>query len=488
MQFTVEVKWNWDWSDESAYVLDLRIETGFAGPDEYVARVGRCSVLLDNSSKRFSPLYGGPLFGSLLPRKRVRVVASDGVSTWYLFVGYIESITPDGGEYSARQCRIECVDALAILAKQAIGVVYDDEKSVYDAVGDVVAVAYTPATTDYSDNGDVLMHYGRTWLPEQTTTLEALTQICRAVYGRFWIARDGTPTYQSRDERQDASMAFAMTLLGEEVLDRVDVNLSIGRVINRVQVVTYPVETIAAVQVIWKAQTILRLAPGETRVIYALFHDSNGERCGAVNVIDPVATTDYTVNEMRDGSGFDYTSDPAFSIATETEATRMKITLGNSAIGALYVTLLQVRGKPIVTYDPIVTELEDSTSQAAYQVRALALDLPMQADPVFGQAYAEYLISRYRSPALVADRIGVKNELVLNTVNVFSLELMDTMRLTEPQTGFAGVLHRIRGLDYALTPTGFEVGLRLERADDLTYWLLGVTNFGELNIKTRLGL
>jgi len=47
-----------------------------------------------------------------------------------------------------------------------------------------------------------------------------------------------------------------------------------------------------------------------------------------------------------------------------------------------------VRGKPIRVYDPITLDVGDASSQADFEERALALDLPMQPDPVFVQAYA----------------------------------------------------------------------------------------------------
>jgi hypothetical protein len=76
----------------------------------------------------------------------------------------------------------------------------------------VVANAYTPPATSYADNGDALTHYGRSWQPEQTSCLDALREIAEAVYGQFFIARDGTPTYLSRDDRQDSSVSAAVTL------------------------------------------------------------------------------------------------------------------------------------------------------------------------------------------------------------------------------------------------------------------------------------
>src|SRR5574340_820862 len=101
---------------------------------------------------------------------------------------------------------------MALLGQQRIGVAHEDSKAVDDAVSAVVAAAYTPPATSYADNGDTLTHYGRSWQPEVTSCLDALREIAEAVYGRFYVARDGTATYLSRDDRQDSSVSAAAIL------------------------------------------------------------------------------------------------------------------------------------------------------------------------------------------------------------------------------------------------------------------------------------
>jgi hypothetical protein len=212
--FLVEVKWSGTtWTDETSRMRRARLWSGFERPGDFVAAVGRCALTFDNTDRRFSPgNTGGALYGSLNPRREVRVKASDGVTTWTLFRGYIERILPDAGEWAGGECVIECVDAIALLARQAVGVAHEDSKAVDEAVAAVVASAYTPPASSYSDNGDSLSHYGRGWNPEDTTALQALREIAEAVYGRFYIARDGTAAYISRDDRQDSSAPVALAL------------------------------------------------------------------------------------------------------------------------------------------------------------------------------------------------------------------------------------------------------------------------------------
>lgn len=213
--FTVEIDWaaSGSWTDETSRVIRVQTRAGFARPGDAVASVGRAELTLDNSDGRFSPgNTSSPLYGDLLPRRAVRIKASDGTTTWTLWRGYIERIQPAAGEHGAQRCMIACVDGLALLEQQRVGVAHEDSKPVDDAVAVVVSAAYTPPATDYADNGDDLADYGRSWQPERTSARAALREIAEAVYGRFWISRDGTATYWSRDERQDASVVPALVL------------------------------------------------------------------------------------------------------------------------------------------------------------------------------------------------------------------------------------------------------------------------------------
>ncbi len=491
--FTVEVDWHADgtWTEETARVRRVRARAGFAGLRSPVAAPGTCALTLDNRDRRFSPgNSASPLAGKLLPGRAVRVRASEDGNTWTLFRGMIARIAPEAGAWPGA-VTITCADGIARLARARVSVPHADAVPVDEAVSDLVSAVYTPPALSAADNGDSLAHYGRTWEPEHTTVLDALADICRAVYGRFWVARDGTATFWSRCQQQDPSASAALVIgtgASAAPLDALDVALDAEGVINHAQVTVYPVETVGSPQVLWTARAVLRVAPGQTRTIYAPFHDENGVRAGALDVVEPVAVTDYAVNDRADGSGFDYTNSPHFALSAEIEATRAAITLTNTAIGPLYVTRLHVRGKPIRVHDPITLDVGDATSQADYEGRALALDLPMQPDPVFGQAYAEYLVGRYKTPALAAVRLRVRDRARIGGVSVFGVGLMDKVIVSDAASGLSAAAHWVYAVEYELAAGGFTVTLFLERADERRYALLDRTGYAELGSTTRLGL
>ncbi len=188
------------------------MRSGFERPRDAVATTGRCTITLANSDRRFSPGNAlSPLAGKLLPGRPVRVLAVDGSETVPLFYGFITRIAPGAGAQGST-CAITCVDGLAVLAQTRVGVPHEESKLVAAAIQELVGAAYSPPAFQVADNGDGLTHYGRHWLPEHTTTRDALWDVCRAVYGRFWIARDGSVRAWSRREQQVPAAGPALVI------------------------------------------------------------------------------------------------------------------------------------------------------------------------------------------------------------------------------------------------------------------------------------
>jgi hypothetical protein len=76
---------------------------------------------------------------------------------------------------------------------------------------------------------------------------------------------------------------------------------------------------------------------------------------------------------------------------------------------------------------------------------------------------------------------------VIGSTNVFSLDLMDKVIVSDSESGASSLQHWIRGVEYELSANGFLAVLYLERADERRYWLLGKTGYGELGSASRLG-
>jgi hypothetical protein len=486
---SVEVDWTrtGTWVDETRRTRRVVARAGFERPGDPVAAVGRATIELDNIDGRYSPENGtSPLAGSVRPGRPLRVRASDGAQTWTVFYGFIERIAPDAGYLGNRRARLDAFDGLGWLAVQPLSAVYADRLPVADAIATITGLAYTPPALAIGDNGDVLTHFGRAWLPEETACLDALRDVCQAVYGRFWQARDGTATYWTREQRQHGRGPLALAIDGTAPPRALSVAEDMAAVINRVQVTVYPPDVIGALTEIWRAHTALLLAPGATRTVSAPFRDTNGQRIAALDVADLEMGVDVRINTRRDEGGKDRTGACDVTASLAVEATRAAIALTNHSSRALYVTLLRVRGRPIRTYDPIVIQRDGEGSQLQHGVRTLALDLVMQSDPGFADGLAAYVIARSGWPLLAAGRLALRDQTVIGGVNVFAIEIMELIEVRDPQSTLIG-RHRVRAVEYTMEDGALGVELLLERTDDRPYWRLETVGAGELGYATILG-
>jgi len=131
MTFTVYVDWDYSGSGTpdfttaidniSSYVKDITTNIGVQDPLEHMAYVGTCTLLLNNTSQRFSPFYANsPLYGKLKPGRPVRIDISDGVTTWVLFRGKTVSLSVQAGALGPREASLECQDALGHMQNEYI--------------------------------------------------------------------------------------------------------------------------------------------------------------------------------------------------------------------------------------------------------------------------------------------------------------------------------------------------------------------------------
>lgn len=487
-RLVVEVDWTGTgaWEDESARVMALRVRVGFEERWHVAGDVGRAWVQVENGDGRFTPgNASSPIAEGLGKRRaaRVRAVAPGG-GGWAVMTGWVERVV---AEREAGTAALELVDGVARLKRAALAVPYHASLGVTAALEWLVERVYEVGESDYDEDGERLEHVGWRWRPEETRVWDGVKDVAETVQGRWWLGRDGVPRYRGRAWLLKAAEAPKVALGPGAAPDRLETAADAGRVANRVQVVTYPVETIGAERELWTASGVMRVAPGETREVWAVFHDAVGERCAAVDVVVPVAGLDYRVSEFRDGSGVDYTADPAFSLGCEVEATRAKLRMTNTATGALYVQFMKVRGKPVVDYAPVVSEAADAGSAAAYGWQREVFDLPMMASAEFGQALADYTVKRRGSAVVEARRAEFADRDEVGGVNLYSLEVMDQAAVTDAESGLEGARHWITAVEYEASGAGRKVTLELARSDDRRYWRLGVAGFGELGTGTRLG-
>lgn len=117
------VQWNrpsaflGEYDDITEYVKSVDIKRGMK--TEYGnTPAGTCQIVLDNSSKMFSPVHAaGPLYGLIRPWLPVKVTGTVGGMAYDVYTGFISRITcyPHAQK---QQAVLYCTDGIDLLARQ----------------------------------------------------------------------------------------------------------------------------------------------------------------------------------------------------------------------------------------------------------------------------------------------------------------------------------------------------------------------------------
>lgn len=135
------------WQDITAYVLSVDTKRGRQYENDRI-EAGTCSLLLDNSDRRFDPTYpAGPYYPNVLPRKRIRVSATWLGTTYYLFDGYVERwpTAYDGPDWS--EVAITATDAFLPLANARIVGSFSQQLTGARVLAILAAAAWPTATS-----------------------------------------------------------------------------------------------------------------------------------------------------------------------------------------------------------------------------------------------------------------------------------------------------------------------------------------------------
>jgi hypothetical protein len=453
VSYTFEVRWNGvDWTDETIWLLDFHTAIGLPA-DNYFASIaapGRAQFIIDNRTRRFVISGAGEVGPFLRPGVQVRLVLNEGLG-FTLFYGFIDKYTTAGQQYGSRRVVFECFDLVEPMRWQKASVVYAASKSVATAVSELAAQVYgVPPGTDYDDNGDTIANYGKRGIDaDRTSSYEALEAVARSFFGYFGVLRDGTLAYRARGLYDNPGNFTGADIIDQSRLepgeDSFANEISYERVVNHVKVRCYPPETISSTTVIWKTTAIPAVQPGTTRVFSLPFRDPNtGSLCGASTVITPVNGTDVIINSRSDGAGVVLTGSSSITISYTVQARRVLMSVTNNTLYTAYFITLQVRGNPIVTYDPVTMEIDNSSGQLR---RLLDIDAPFLGDAERAYQYCNYVISRYQARQFVK-YVDLPGGINGEVEEYEQFELFTYCRVTETQSGLSFARHYIRRIEY----------------------------------------
>jgi hypothetical protein len=324
-------------------------------------------------------------------------------------------------------------------------------------------------------------YVGDNW-PDGVSAWTAIRAVTETERGLCFVDRAGRLIFWNRHHLLKAvtvaasfdgrSAAFAVIAGGADM-------------VNHAIITCHPRQVGAAPQPLWTLQTPLELPPGQARTVRARFADESGAQIGGLNVITPVAGTDFHANAAPDGSGQDFTGAVTASLVAAASSAAVTFTSGAARI--VYVLAgAQVRGIRLADRGALDVEAEDGLSVADYGRRTLGLNLPLLADPEEADRLARYMVLLGRAPRGQVARITVGGTDRL--ADILGLTVGSRIALTDARSGHARDYH-IVGEQHRLERGGavHEVTWVLRPASPIAFWRLGVAGAGELGTTTRIG-
>lgn len=466
------------------------------GPLDRIASTGQLVFSLDNSTGNsagsvgyYSPDHASARSGFNVGIA-VRLTCTYGGTAYYKFIGTLEDVAPTMGARGDRVTVCTVVDWIDEAAKQkTANIATQTGKRADEIISAVVAnMTRQPVSASYAA-AQLEYPYALDTAEDEATS--AMTELAKAVYsdmGYLYVKGDtsagGVLRYEDRRVRQSAGTSLA-TLSNTMV--SLGARRARGEIYNRVKVNIYPRRVDAdATTVLYEYDSpqLITLGPSESVTIIGQYRDPDqrAQRVGGVDLVTPVAGTDYAF-----GTGPGDTSLTAdLGVSASTGGNSAIITLTNNGATSGFVTLLQIRGRGLYDYGAVTIQATDNTSRTAYGEFVLTIDLPHEPRQHVASTMASVFLADYKDPRTYPESVSFwGNSSAALMAAALAREPGDLITLTETVTGLS-TTYFINGVSYQIVD-GANIRATWILAPDLETATVFVLNTDVLNGASVLG-
>jgi hypothetical protein len=487
---------------------NLDLQYGIAGTKalDRVAGTGVLDFILENSSSNsaglagyYSPAHANVRSGFTLGIPvRLRFVYSG--TTYYKFRGTITGIRPVPGIHGARATMVKAADWMN-LAAQTMASTIDTQVNVNstDVVRAVMDIAdRTPAAVSIATGSDTFPFALDNSRGESMSIMQEFTRYSVSEFGYVYLKGDttqgGVLTIESRARRQ--LLASPVTTFSDTMQD-MELEYDEDSIINSVFVMIYPRQVGTPATVLYTLQQHQDIENGTTLTLRGQYVDplQRASRVGAIDLVTPVAYTDYTFNDDSSGDGTDFT--PYLVVTARSGGNDFEAKLTNNHPSKKgHLLTFQIRGTPLYDYDRFIVTQRDEDSIRQYGERPLTVEMVYQTSAEFAKSVANYLISlSSRAPAVVSSLTLMANTSAARLADILTLEVGDRIGLAETQTGLT-TASGSQARNYFINQISLHAWDRglmratytLSSGNQLAAWELGTVGASELDQTTVLGL
>lgn len=503
------------WTDITADVLsELSIDYGIqgSGPADRTASTGVCRFQLNNSERNSVSRLGYYTIGGPNARPgfvlgiRIRVQFQDpATSTWYVkFIGSLVNAAVAAGRYGSRRVVVEAADWFDEAARSKVsGLTTQINKRSDEVMNTLIGnVARAPEATSIPTGKSTFEYALDTTRDDQANAiLQEISRVTMSELGYCYQKGDGTVIFEPRFSRVNTSDAVSLT---ETEIYGLATSASRDDILTRVQVITHPRTVDAAPVVLYRLQSVVEIPIGADITLLGPYTDPNNRasRVGGVEMVTPVATTDYLANSQADGLGVNLTASLSWTFALGGNGARATIT--NNSGQVAYITKLQARGKGIYDFETTLSEAVNTALASEFGEANSLIDMPYQSDPGVGFDSAQYLLSIYEPNEVApwalgtsgSSELGVTTQLAfINRNSAASVRVMpknatiqtqiltrdvgDRVHISESMTG-VDESYYIQSVTLQYSAPGIlSATWGLAPADTTGYFELGISTLGE---------
>lgn len=396
LSWTVNIDWTtagtYDSRNDAIYMTDCHVTRGRnqylsnSGDGFEQMRPGYCTITLDNSNGDYDPYNtSSALYPHVEPGKYIRILVDKGAGNVPMFAGRIESIEPVGGN-SNPAVIITAYDGLKQLQDTEITTSLHTAIRTGEAIDEILTTAAQwPSIWGKSiESGADVIQY---WWENGVSAYDAIDKLVQSEFGGYAVLADGTFRFKARG----LSAASVVTLDQSVMLKDIQVPMPYNVVRNVVKILVHP-KILQSTAALWTLQDTPFIEGGGSLEVWGDY-TYDGRVVGAVNTIQPVATTDYTMNSADDGTGTSLTAN--FTVTATYFAETVKNVIANTGTAGGYVTMAKNRGWAVDAPDTSYVLVDTSGSNLK---RTFIIDTPWMQSVTKAKQAGDYLTSLLLSP------------------------------------------------------------------------------------------
>lgn len=217
--------------------------------------------------------------------------------------------------------------------------------------------------------------------------------------------------------------------------------------------------------------------------------DQQAQRVGGMDMQEPEPGVDYEFNTQEQGTGADVTEQ--LSIESTFSGNKARLVITNSGPGDGWIPAggLELRGRRLSVFEPILSDQRDEASIAAFGETSLNYDMPYQSSIENAADLGKFLLSLRSDPRTRVESVTfVANWDDETAEQALNLRVLDIISITSPTLGLVDQPFYAMGFAHQVGLNGVvPVTVYVWPVDTNQYWILEEEGRSELDESTVLG-